>query len=96
MNLRSRLLSLFLAATAGLAGGFVPHLLLPDPGCAQAPVIVDPSNEIRAQRFNVVNEQGKVVGTLGVNHDGGAELVLYDANGRKIWSTQAGSIPIAK
>jgi hypothetical protein len=96
MNLRSRLTNVFLAATAGLAGGLVPHFLLVEPGRAQAAVLPEESKIIRAQQFSVVNEQGKVVGTLGVGRDGKAEIILYDAGGRTIWSTRAGVIPIVK
>jgi hypothetical protein len=96
MDMRSRLLNISLAATAGLAGGFVPHFLLAEPTCAQAVIVPEQEKELRAQQFSVVNEQGRIVGILGVTHDGKAEIVLYDANGRTIWSTRGGAIPIGK
>ena len=96
MNLRSRLLNALFAATAGLVGGLIPHFLLSEPSWSQAAVAPEPEREIRAEHFSVVNDQGKLVGAFGIDSSGGAVINIYDVQGRRIWSTQAGPVPIAK
>jgi hypothetical protein len=96
MSSRSRFLNLFLAATAGLAGGLIPHFFAAGVVHAQTPPATEASKEVRAQRFSLVNDQGKIVGFLGIGQDGKAEIVLYDEGGRTIWSTRAVAIPVVK
>jgi hypothetical protein len=96
MTLHSRSLNLLLAASAGLAGGLIPHFFAAAAVHAQTPPATDASKELRAQRFSLVDAQGKTVGFLGIGPDGKAELILHDAEGHTIWSTRAGAIPIVK
>ena len=69
-----------LAFAAGLLGGIASRYLSPQPVLAQS---MPP--EIRAQRFVLVNEEGKVVGTLS-HESGRPALKLFDAKGQEIWS----------
>ena len=96
MTLRSRSLNLSLAASAGLLGGLMPHFFSGGAVHAQTPPSTEASKEVRAHRFSLVDDQGKIVGFLGMGQDGKAEIVLYDEGGRMIWSTRGGAIPIVK
>jgi hypothetical protein len=96
MSLHPRYLNLLLAASAGLAGGLIPRFFAAGAVHAQTPPVLEVSKEVRAQRFSLVNDQGKTVGFLGIGWDGKAEMVLYDAGGHTIWSTRSGAIPVVR
>ena len=93
-------LSVTLALAAGLLGGFVSrNITLPSVHAQAQPAA---PVEIRAQRFTLVDDQDKVVGTFTFRGQGMAlsdvtrplpvagprPVVLLDPNGREIWSSQ--------
>ena len=49
-----------------------------------------------AERFTLINEKNQRVGLFGIDRTGDADLTLYDAAGRKIWSTKSRAVPIAR
>jgi hypothetical protein len=81
-----RKLNVILALAAGLLGGIVSRHLTPTPVFAQAQAPIP--KEIKAQKFVIVNEDGKALGVFGFDHNGTPMVKLTDENGRTIWSTQ--------
>ena len=77
MNKRNFVLPL----AAGLLGGAVSHYVCPQLVHAQSRA----TQELRAERFVLVNEKGTVLGTLS-DEGGRSSLKLFDESGREIWS----------
>jgi hypothetical protein len=95
---QNRSLTILLALTAGLLGGFLSRCITPTfvYGQAQTPDTV----EVRAQRFSIIDPQGHVVGTftaLPLTKEPYGTLpqvkppriALVDAWGRELWSAPA-------
>jgi hypothetical protein len=82
--LMNRKLNLGLSIAAGLLGGFLSHYISPELVHAQAQAA--PSKEIRAQRFVLVNDDGKPAGLLGFDQDGQPNVILLDRTGKVLWS----------
>jgi hypothetical protein len=80
----NRNLNVILALAAGLAGGVASRFLTPTPAFAQASI----PKEIKAQKFVIVNSEGKALGVFGFDRDGTPMVKLTDENGRMLWSTQ--------
>jgi hypothetical protein len=85
-----RNLTLALALAAGLLGGFLSRYITPSAVHAQ---VQPPSAlEVRAQRFSVVDAQGRVIGTftgaIMKEPSGRARpgITLVDPTGRELWS----------
>jgi hypothetical protein len=78
-----------IALAAGFIGGIASRRLRPSPVYAQAPA---PPQEIRAQRFVLVDEAGVARGAFGIETNGAPELEIADpkshvfACGFKPWS----------
>lgn len=66
--------------TAALLGGVLSRYIAPQPVNAETF-----PNELRAQSFVLVNQQGTVLGTFS-QEDGRPVLRLYDGSRREIWS----------
>jgi len=77
MNKRSLLLSI----AAGLVGGMVPLILQPLTAHAesQAP------EEIRAQRFTLVDNRGTTFGSFSFDESGRPQIVIRDRSGHEVW-----------
>jgi hypothetical protein len=73
--------TVLLAATAGLAGGFLSRYLLPSPVYAQPPTV---QQEVRAQKFVLVDEGGVPRGAFGIETDGTVQIEVTDQKG-KFW-----------
>lgn len=85
---------------AGLLGGLVSRCMVPTPVLAQAPAAAP--QEIRAQQFTLVTEDGRILGSFGydrpkeisksparrpaANDSAVPSIRLFDAHGREIWS----------
>ena len=82
----NRKFNLTLALIAGLVGGFASRYLTPTSVFAQAQAPIP--KEIKAQKFVIVNEDGKPLGVFGFDRNGTPMVKLTDENGRTIWSTQ--------
>jgi len=76
---------LALSISAGLLGGFLSSALRPAAAQAQA----QPFDEIRAQRFTLVNQNGVPMGTFSFDHDGQPQIVLRDTLGHEVWKLTA-------
>ena len=48
--------------------------------------------EVKAERFLLVDRDGKKRAELGVDRSGEANLTFYDARGRAIWSARGPAI----
>jgi hypothetical protein len=72
----NRKLNLTLALAAGLLGGLLSRYLTPTSVLAQ-PQTPAP-RELRAQSFVLVNESGAALGEFAIDHDGMANIKLYD------------------
>jgi len=79
-------INITLALVAGLFGGVASRYLTPAPVFAQAQAPIP--KEIKAQKFVIVNEEGKALGIFGFDRYGTPMVKLTDQNGRIIWSTQ--------
>ena len=80
----NRKLNLGLSIAAGLLGGFLSHYIPPDLVHAQTQAA--PPKEIRAQRFVLVNDDGKPAGLFGFDQDGQPNVILLDKTGKVLWS----------
>jgi hypothetical protein len=96
----SRSLNLALSLAAGLLGGMVSRWVIPTPVLAQAPMPAP--KDVRAQRFTLVTEDGRVLGVFGSDQplDAGNNparrpsasanalptIKLFDPSGKEIWS----------
>jgi hypothetical protein len=88
----NRTLTVSLALAAGLLGGTLSGYVTPATVLAQAQPAVP--NEIRAQRFTLVDEYGAILGVFGIDNPpvatvdgvkqkGNATLRLFDSSGRE-------------
>jgi hypothetical protein len=77
MNKRNIVLSF----AAGLLGGVLSHYVSVQPVHAQSQA----PKEFRAESFILVNENGKILGSLS-NERGRPALKLFDEHGQPIWS----------
>ncbi len=84
----NRNLNLILCLAAGLIGGVLSRWVVPAPVLAQAPASA--LKDIRAQRFTLVTEDGRILGTFGpdqpLNNNAMPVIKLFDPSGREIWS----------
>ena len=71
--------TVFLAATAGFAGGFLSRYASPSPAYAQAPTV---QQEVRARKFVLVDENGSTRGAFGIETDGTVQIEVTDDKGR--------------
>jgi hypothetical protein len=96
----NRTLTLILAFAAGLLGGTLSRNGLPTGAFAQAQSTAP--KEIRAQRFTLVDETGRMRGVFAIEPlsspnglkekaDGDAVITLYDGGGREIFRAGAPS-----
>ena len=86
MNKRNLILSI----AAGLLGGVVSTYLRPLAVHAQA----TPPQEIQAQRFTLVNEDGVALGSFCFDKSGRPQIVLRDRAGHDVWT--AGGPDVAR
>jgi hypothetical protein len=80
MRIMSTRTTLILAIAAGFAGGIISQRIALTPVFAQAPVA--PAAEIRAQKFVLVDENGKARGVFGLETNGSPFVEITDAKGR--------------
>jgi hypothetical protein len=78
MNKRNLVLSI----AAGLAGGVISSYLRPVVAQAQS----QPPQEIRAQRFTLVDQDGVALGMFSFDAAGHPQIVLRDRSGHQLWS----------
>lgn len=71
-----------LAFAAGLLGGLISTYLSPQLAHAQS----QPLTEIRAQSFNLVNQDGVTLGTFSFDKHGQPRIMLRDPHGHEVWS----------
>jgi len=105
----NRTVHVMICLGAGLLGGVLSRWIIPTPVLAQAPAPAAAApQEIRAQQFTLVTEDGRILGTFGYDHPRGLgnnpgrkqfvndnavpTIKLFDAHGRETWS--AGGSPI--
>ena len=74
------LILLFAVLGGALGGGVVARLRMARPAFAQA--AADPLQVVRAQRFEVVDEEGKRRGRFDSLPNGAVRLVFYDNDGK--------------
>src|ERR1700722_3080145 len=67
-----------MALAAGFIGGLASGYFGPSPVYAQAPAL---PQEIRAQRFVLVDEAGVARGAFGIGTDGAPEFEIADSKG---------------
>ncbi|HTW66715.1 MAG TPA: hypothetical protein VME17_18975 [Bryobacteraceae bacterium] len=78
MNKRNLILSI----AAGLLGGALSTYLRPLAVHAQS----DPPQEIRAQRFTLVDSNGVALGSFCFDNAGRPQIVLRDRSGHEVWT----------
>ena len=66
---------------AGLVGGLLPSALRPTAAHAES----QPLEEIKAQRFTLVNQSGVSMGTFSLDESGRPQIVLRDELGHEVW-----------
>jgi hypothetical protein len=71
--------TLFLAMAAGFIGGLASRYAGSPVVYAQAPAV---PQEIRAQRFVLIDETGVALGVFGIEKNGGPEIEVMDSKGR--------------
>ena len=76
---------LILSMAAGLAGGAVSAYFRSIPVHAQSQT----PEEIRAQRFTLVNQEGVALGTFSLDNSGRPQIILRDASGHEAWKVVA-------
>jgi hypothetical protein len=69
---------------AGLLGALLSHYLSPQLVHAQSQA----PTEIRAQAFNLVNQDGVTLGTFSLDESGRARIVLRDQAGHTVWAVE--------
>ena len=69
----------------GLLGGILSSYWRPIAVQAQAQA----PEEIRAQRFTLVNQSGAVMGTFSFDQSGRPQIILRDASGHDVWKVVA-------
>lgn len=70
-------LTILIAAAAGFIGGVLSHFVTPSPVYAQGTA----RQEVRAQRFLVVDRNGDVLGAFGAEINGTAQVGSKTAKG---------------
>lgn len=84
----TRISNIVLSLAAGLVGGIVSRGVLPTPVHAQTSTAAP--KEIRAQRFTLVDESGKILGTFGFDPTATererSSIRLFDIHGKEVWS----------
>ena len=73
--------NLLLSIAAGVLGGAVSMFFAQPTAHAQAQV----PEEIRAQRFSLVDQQGKTFGSFSFDESGRPQIVLRDRAGHDVW-----------
>lgn len=73
--------NLVLSLAAGLAGSAFFSYVQPLTAHAQSQA----PEEIRAQRFTLVNQDGAALGALSFDDSGRPQLVLRDRSGHEVW-----------
>ena len=81
-----------LSVAAGLLGGIVAPYLWPH--SVQAQATTPAPKVLEAQAFHIVNETGRIAGSLTIDASGAGVINLFDANGKMIWTTD--SKPVLK
>jgi hypothetical protein len=76
---------LLLSLLAGLLGGLVSGVLQPAAAHAQSQA----PDEIKAQRFTLVNESGVSMGTFSFDNLGRPQIILRDGLGHEVWKMVA-------
>jgi hypothetical protein len=76
---------LALSIGAGLLGGFLSTALHPIGAQAQSQAL----DEIKAQRFTLVNQNGVPMGTFSFDDSGRPQIVLRDGLGHDVWKLVA-------
>ena len=82
----SRKLHLALILAVGFLGGMLSSGLRAR--IVHAQQRSEPTGEVRAQRFVLVNARGAEAGAFGFDKYGTPEIVLLDADGHVTWSTK--------
>jgi hypothetical protein len=99
MLISVRIRELSLSMAAGFLGALFFHFVSPLVAHAQdkARVQIDvPGQELRAQKFVLVDAHGVTGGVLGFEADGTPTLTLLDKSGRMIWTSKLRAYPLAK
>ncbi len=73
--------NLVLSMVAGLAGGALFTYFFPVVARAEAQA----PNEIRAQRFTLVNQEGTALGSFSFDDAGRPQIILRDRSGHEVW-----------
>jgi hypothetical protein len=68
-----------IAVAAGFAGGLLSRYASPSPVHAQAPAV---QQEVRAEKFVLVDKGGAPRGAFGIETDGTAQIEITDNKGR--------------
>lgn len=95
----ARVRELSLSMAAGVLGALFFHFVSPVLAHAQnrAQAQIDvPAQELRAQKFVLVDDHGVTGGVLGFEADGMPTLTLFNKSGRVIWSSKLRAYPRAK
>lgn len=71
--------TVLLAVVAGFSGGFLSRYASPFPVHAQAPAV---PQEVRAQKFVLVDPGGAPRGAFGIETDGTVQIEITDNKGR--------------
>lgn len=82
-----KLVNVALSAAAGLAGGIAaPYLLPTAPVHAQAQI--QAPKTVEAGAFRLVNETGRIVGTLAIAANGNGVITMFDPTGKVIFTSE--------
>jgi hypothetical protein len=82
-----KLINMTLSAAAGLIGGIAAPYLFPlAPVHAQAQI--QAPKTLEAGAFRLVNEAGRLAGTLAVTPNGNGVITMFDANGKVIFTSE--------
>jgi hypothetical protein len=76
---------LVLSIGAGLLGGLLSSTLRPVVAQAQSQAL----EEIKAQRFTLVNQSGVPMGTFSFDDSGRPQIILRDGLGHEVWKMVA-------
>ncbi|MBZ5600727.1 MAG: hypothetical protein LAO79_00305 [Acidobacteriia bacterium] len=76
---------LLLSIGAGLVGGLLSSALRPIAAQAQSQAL----DEIKAQRFTLVNQSGVTMGAFSFDDSGRPQIVLRDDLGHEVWKMVA-------
>ncbi len=70
-----------LSICAGLAGGILSSALRPVGAFAET----RPIEELKAQRFTLVNQNGEPMGSFSFDNSGRPQIILRDDRGHDVW-----------